>query len=121
MAVIFLVADPDPDKLREALIAALRKEPPSKAVCDEIARMLDPAGKSEFKLVVQRRKRGKPGQHDDAWFAKYRRAEKIFSGSPSKRAGLARVRKALFTSDVTAREYYRTWEEQQKLFWENES
>ena len=114
MPEIFFVADPDPDKLREALIAALRKERPSKAVCDEVARMLDPAGHSKFKLSVSWRKDGNPRQCDEKWFARYRRAEEIFYAIPDEETALDAVEDKVRVSRVTAKKYRDFWEEQRR-------
>ncbi|WP_144259453.1 hypothetical protein [Methylocystis sp. ATCC 49242] len=99
-----------PDKVKKALIEALRAQAPSGALEQAVADMLDPAGNSEFRLVVTR-KRGRPGQNGREWFLRLREVEEIYDDAPSEREAIETAADKLGISEVTARKYIRSIKE----------
>lgn len=112
MAKIFFVPpDATPDKVKKALIEALRAQAPSGALEQVIADMLDPAGNSEFRLVVKKRKPGKPGQNGREWFLRLREVEEIYDDAKSEIEAIETAADKLGISEVTARKYIRSIKE----------
>ena len=105
MAEIYFI-DPDfvntPEKITAFFIDRLRKGNISNAMARELAEMLDPNGRSRFRLRVEQRKAGNKGQFNDE---RYRKIEEILDKSPDEKTAVERASDELGISEITARKY----------------